>query len=237
MSRAVALPIDPANIAQLDARDHRIFYLTQPLALIAGPLKGEKSALHFYDLKARKDQVVSEDVDAYSLSLDGKKVLIRHDADYTVLDAKPDAAKDDDSKQALDLGHMRTLVDPKAEWAEMFDNAWRLERDLFFSPVMNGQNWTAIGDSYRRLLPLAGSREDLNNLIGQMIGELSNSHYLLCRRRRTMDDPTPTRSTPRCSASTGRSIQPPAATASPPSIPATTPATTIAARSPSPAWR
>jgi len=176
MARAVALPIDPSNIAQIDARDHRIFYLTQPIGLIGGPLKGEKSALHFYDLKARKDQVISEDVNAYSLSQDGQKVLIRHGGDYTVLDAKPDAAKDDDSKKALDLSHMRTLVDPKAEWAEMYDNAWRLERDLFYSPVMNGQNWTAIGDQYRKLLPLAGSREDVNYLIGQMISELSNSH-------------------------------------------------------------
>jgi tricorn protease len=176
MARAVALPVDPANIAQMDVRDHRVFYLTQPIGLIGGPLKGEKSALHFYDLKARKDSVVSEDVDAYSLSLDGQKVLIRHDDDYTVLDAKADAAKDDDSKHALDLGHMRTLVDPKAEWAEMFDNAWRLDRDLFYSPVMNGQDWPAIGASYRKLLPLAGSREDVNYVIGQMIGELSNSH-------------------------------------------------------------
>jgi tricorn protease len=71
---------------------------------------------------------------------------------------------------------MRELVDPGAEWAEMFDNAWRLERDLFFSPVMNGQDWKAVHDSYRKLVPLLGSREDLNYLIGQMIGEISNSH-------------------------------------------------------------
>ena len=36
MARAVAVPIEPANIAQMDARDHRIFYLTQPIGLIPG---------------------------------------------------------------------------------------------------------------------------------------------------------------------------------------------------------
>jgi tricorn protease len=176
MERAVALPIDPANIAQMDVRGQRIFYLTQPIGLIEGNLKGEKSALHFYDLKERKDKVVTEDVDSYSLSLDGEKVLIKHDKDYTVLDTKADATKDDDEVKKLDLGHMRMLVDPPAEWAEMFDNAWRLERDLFFSPVMNGVDWRAIHDSYGRLLPLVGSREDLNYLMGQMISEISNSH-------------------------------------------------------------
>ncbi len=157
-------------------RDAGVFYLTQPIGLIDGNLKGEGSALHFFDLKKRKDGVVSGDVDGYSLSLDGKRVLIKHDKDYTVLDAKVDGAKDEDSKKKLDLGHMRLLVDPSAEWTEMFDNAWRLERDLFFSPVMNGQNWEAVRDSYRKLLPQLGSREDLNYLIGQMLGEIGNSH-------------------------------------------------------------
>ena len=46
MARAVALPIEPANIAQMDARGQKFFYLTQPITLIEGDLKGEKSALH-----------------------------------------------------------------------------------------------------------------------------------------------------------------------------------------------
>jgi tricorn protease len=176
MARAVAIPIDPANIAQMDARDGRIYYLTQPIGLINGNLKGEKSTLRFYDFKKRKDSVVTEDVDNYSLSLDGERVLIKHDKDYTVLDTKSDAAKDEETRKKLDLEHMRMLVDPPTEWAEMFDNAWRLERDLFFSSAMNGVDWNAVRDSYRRLVPQLGSREDLNYLIGQMIGEISNSH-------------------------------------------------------------
>jgi tricorn protease len=176
MARAVALPIEPAEIGQMDARGQRIYYLTQPIGLIDGALKGEKSALHFYDFKTRKDAVIAEDVDSYSLSLDGERVLIKHDKDYTVVDTKADAMKDSDTKKGLNLDHMRVLVDPPAEWAEMFDNAWRLERDLFFSPVMNGVDWKAVHDSYAKLLPTLGSREDLNYLIGQMIGEISNSH-------------------------------------------------------------
>ena len=62
------------------------------------------------------------------------------------------------------------------EWAELFDNAWRLERDFFYNTEMNGVDWNAGYLSYRKLLPLVGSREDLNYLIGQMLGELGNSH-------------------------------------------------------------
>jgi tricorn protease len=176
MGRAVAIPVDPANVAQMDARDGKIFYLTQPIGLINGNLAGEKSTLHVFDLKKRKDEVVASDVDSYSLSLDGQTVLIKHDKNYTVLDAKPDATKDEDDVHKLNLSHMRELVDPPAEWAEMFDNAWRLERDMFFSKSMNGVDWPAVRQSYDKLVPLLGSREDLNYLIGQMIGEMSNSH-------------------------------------------------------------
>jgi tricorn protease len=176
MARAVALPIDAANISQFDVRGERIFYLTQPLGLIDGTLSGEKTALRFFDLKTRKSSLVTEDVDSYSLSLDGRRVLIRHDKDYTVLAAKADAVKEAETKKELKLDHLREQVDPSLEWAEMFENAWRLERDLFYSPLMNGEDWKAVHDSYRKLLPLVSSREDLNYVIGQMLGEIGNSH-------------------------------------------------------------
>jgi tricorn protease len=176
MGRAIALPIDAANINQFDVRTDRIFYLTQPLGLIEGTLNGEKTALRFFDLKTRKSALVTEDVDGYSLSLDGRHVLIKHDKDYTVLPAKADANKDAENKKQLKLDHLRERVDPSLEWGEMFENAWRLERDLFYSPVMNGEDWRGVHDSYLKLVPLLGSREDLNYLIGQMLGEIGNSH-------------------------------------------------------------
>ncbi len=176
MARAVALPVDAANITQLDVRGDHIIYLTQPLGLIEGMLNGEKTALRFFDLKTRKSSLVTEDVDSYSLSLDGRRVLIRHEKNYTVLSVKADAAKDAETKKELKLDHLREQVDPALEWAEMFENAWRLERDLFYSPLMNGEDWKGVHDRYRKLLPLAGSREDLNYLIGQMLGEIGNSH-------------------------------------------------------------
>jgi tricorn protease len=174
--RAVAVPVDAANITQLDVRGDRIFYLTRPLALIDGLLSGEKSELRFYDLKTRKSSLVTEEVDGYSLSRDGLRVLIRHDKDYTVLATKADAFKDTETKKLLKLDHLRELVDPRQDWTEMFENAWRLERDLFYSPPMNGVDWKGVHDHYSSLLPLVGSREDLNYLIGQMLGEISNSH-------------------------------------------------------------
>ena len=175
--RAVPLPITPAEIGSIDVRDDKVFYLTGPSQMLDGPLPGEKPALRVYDMKERKDAVVVEGLSSYALSTDGKKVAFKIDSDYFIADAKAgDGKGDDDSKKKLDLGHMRVRVEPTQEWAEMFNSAWRLERDFFFEKEMDGTDWNAVRTAYSRLLPLAGSRGDVNYLIGEILGEISNSH-------------------------------------------------------------
>jgi tricorn protease len=175
LQRAVPLPITPADIAAISVRGDRVFYMTTPPQMIQGPLPGEQSALRVFDMGKRKDETVVSGLDAYALSADGRKVLYELKHAYFVADAAAGEAAAKSRKQ-LDLGHMRIRVLPREEWAEMFDNAWRLDRDLFVNKDMNGVDWNAVHAKYARLLPLVGSRSDLNYLIGEMIGELDNSH-------------------------------------------------------------
>ena len=174
MTRAVPLPIPPADISNFDVRGDKVFYLTAPSQMIEGPLPGEKPILHAYDMKERKDANVVEGLSTYAVSADGRKVLYKLEKDYII--APTAAVRKEEDKKHLDLSHMRVRVEPTQEWAEMFHSAWRLERDFFYSSKMNGVDWPAVRTSYVRLLPLVGSREDLNYLIGEIIGELSNSH-------------------------------------------------------------
>ena len=61
----------------------------------------------------------------------------------------------------LGLYDLGAFIDPREEWHEMFENTWRLERDLFVIANMNGNNWQALHDAYARLLPVLGTRDDL----------------------------------------------------------------------------
>jgi tricorn protease len=179
MARAVPLPIPAANIATLEVREEKVFYLTMPNQMYEGLQPGEKPILHVYDLKERKDANVVEGLSSYALSADGKKVLYKLDKDYIIADAAPGGAnkgKEPGATKKLDLSHMRVLVEPTQEWSEMFNSTWRLERDFFYSPKMNGVDWPAVRAAYTKLLPLVGSRGDLNYLIGEILGELGNSH-------------------------------------------------------------
>jgi tricorn protease len=195
MARAVPVPIPAASIGTLDVRAGLLYYQTLAPQTLEGPLGGQKSALHRYDLKQRKDSVLINALDSYVISRDGSTVLYRRDAAgkkaFYFVDARSGAAAsanananaasagnsaDAAAPRPLDLSHMQVRIEPRQEWDEMFHSAWRLERDFFYRPQMNGVNWDAVRRSYQRLLPLLGSRDDLNYLIGQIIGELSNSH-------------------------------------------------------------
>lgn len=73
-----------------------------------------------------------------------------------------------DNGEAINLARVQVSVEPRREWAEMFENAWRLDRDVFFSRVMNGNNWQAVHDAYARLLPSLGSQDDFIYLPGHI---------------------------------------------------------------------
>ena len=95
---------------------------------------------------------------------------------YGIIDAKPEGQPHHPGDGALNLASMRLEVDPPAEWKEMFNEAWRQERDYFFEPAMNGVNWEKERERYAPLLPYVADRYDLTYVLGEMVGELSNSH-------------------------------------------------------------
>ena len=199
--RIVALPIPPGNLQGLTAAKGVIYYVTAPISGLSGPLPGETAAIHGFDLKSRKDHIVLEGANLYALSFDGKKILYRAskggggggeggghgDYVYGIVDAKvPSDDKDKPEAEpkalhhagegALKLDELKMEVDPPAEWRQMFEEVWRQERDYFFEPSMNGVDWPAIRKKYEQLLPYVADRLSLTYVLGEMIGELSNSH-------------------------------------------------------------
>ncbi len=179
-NRVVALPIPPSIISGLAAAKDFVYYSTQPVQGLSGPLPGEVPALHAYDMSKRKDATVIEDINRWWLSHDGAKILYEAKkgpgpGTYGIIDAKP-AAVQKIGEGALSLAGLKLDVDPPAEWRQIYDEVWRQERDYFFEASMNGVNWKAVHDKYAALLPYVASRYDLTYILGEMVGELSNSH-------------------------------------------------------------
>lgn len=68
------------------------------------------------------------------------------------------------------------MIDPRAEWKQIFIDAWRIQRDFFYAPNMHGVDWKAMRDHYMPMLEDCVSREDVSFVIGEMIAELNVGH-------------------------------------------------------------
>ena len=180
MTRAVALPVVPSVIDSLEIRGGRLFYETKPPQLIDGDLPGQEAQFHVFDLKAGSDRIVVRGLDSHSLAAGGDAVAIRQDGAWHIAATGSHAAP----AAVLDLSALRVTIEPRQAWSEMFQKAWRLDRDVFFSRAMNGTNWQTVRDAYATLLPHIGSDDDFLYLLGQMQGELASSHTFLLAGRR-----------------------------------------------------
>ncbi|MGA8102043.1 MAG: S41 family peptidase, partial [Candidatus Acidiferrales bacterium] len=181
-NRIVALPMPPTNISELRAAKGFIYYTTVPVTGLSGPLPGEDPELHVFDLKEHKDQVLVAGAEAFEVSHDGKKLLYSAAGGgegghvYGIVDAAPSPGPHKPGDGALNLGGLRAEIDPRAEWKQMFYETYRQERDYFFEKEMNGVDWAKQRDKYAELLPYVADRYDLTYILGEMVGELSNSH-------------------------------------------------------------
>ena len=72
--------------------------------------------------------------------------------------------------------NVRVRVDRSAEWSEMFDDGWRTMKYRFYDPKMHGMDWDAMRAKYRPLVEFVGERQELLNIVNEMIGELNASH-------------------------------------------------------------
>jgi tricorn protease len=175
-NRIVAFPVPPASITEVNAAKGFLYYSTQPVQGLSGPIPGEETAIHGFDMKERKEKSVLEGGQRWALSFDGTKILYQtKDGGYGIIDAKSDGPKKA-GEGALNLGAMRAEIDPPAEWQQIFSEVWRQERDYFFEAAMNGVDWEAVRKKYEPLVPHAANRYDLTYILGEVIGELSNSH-------------------------------------------------------------
>jgi tricorn protease len=71
---------------------------------------------------------------------------------------------------------LRMNLDPKAEFTQIFNEGWRLQRDYLYVPNMHGANWPRMKEMYGAMLPHVQHRADLNYLLDNMGAEIAIGH-------------------------------------------------------------
>lgn len=177
MARIEALPVAEHSYADLGvAKDGALYFVrrVQPGVLTPHPGQQEQgeAALMRFNFEKGEAQTVLGGITGLQMGAKGEHLLLQK-ADQSFLTAKVSEKLE---PKPLDLSGARLFIDPKVEWAQIFDDAWRMEAAYFYDPAMHGLDWQGVYDRYKPLLAHVGRREDLNELLIEMIGEMQVGH-------------------------------------------------------------
>ena len=167
-ARAVVLPPKAGNYADLSAVKGKLLYRRQPRTGSGD----DKSPVVYFDFAERDEKTVLDDADAMEVTADGKKLFVTSKKKYAFVDIKPSQK----FEKPMNVADMETTVDPRAQWRQMFNDAYRIERDFFYDPNMHGVDWNALKVRYGALVDAAVTRWDMDWILGQFIAELNSSH-------------------------------------------------------------
>ena len=174
--RIVPFPVAAGRYDRLRAVRDGVVWLELPRAgelgetVIGAAGEQPESRLVRYDLAERRRSVEVEALDDYAVSADGARLAYRTPES---LEIKPAGS---DEVVSIDLDRIRVMVEPPAEWTQMYHETWRLMRDNFWRADMAGVDWAAMADRYRPLLDRIGSTDDLYDVLWELQGEMGSSH-------------------------------------------------------------
>ncbi len=171
--RLVEAPVPAGDYRGLSTDGKRLYWLAQ-----GDNRHTNLMSLAINNETTNKPAPVIEDVQGYELSADGRKLMLQKSGEIYVIDAGPKAPQNL-SDSHVNLSAWKFSVDPTEEWAHNFVDAWRLERDYFYDPGMNGIDWPAMRTKYQPLADRVTDREELNDVLAQMVGELSALHIFV----------------------------------------------------------
>ncbi len=173
--RILALPLPEKNYFAVVPGKAGILYVEDApvVNLKPGP---RQITVNKFDFKTRKTDKILEGATGFNLSDNREKMLYRQGEQWLIT-AAANAPKPGEG--ALKLSEMEVYVDPRAEWKQMYRETWRIERDFFYDPHFHGLDLAAAQRFYARYLDGLSSRNDLNYLFEEMLGNLTVGHMFV----------------------------------------------------------
>ncbi len=184
-ARVEELPVAAGNYFRPSATRHALFYISTPVQGLSEEEPEEwgdepdqpSGVLMMFDLKRKKVETFLEGVSAYDLQPRRERIAVmKQRGRIYVLDTHGPPRAEELEEKRVSLDDVVVELDPREEWRQMYLEAWRNMRDFYWDPSMHGVDWAAVRDQYIALLPRITTQGELQDLIAETIGELSNSH-------------------------------------------------------------
>jgi tricorn protease len=185
--RVEALPLERGNFRYLSVNNDAIFYLNRD----EGDFNRfefrvpDEMDLYRFSFENKEEKKVIEGINAYKLSAKGNKIVYKKGDAVGLIDVTATESEGNN----INLDNLKMWYEPLAEWKQIFNEAWRMERDFYYEPNMHGLDWEYMKEKYGQLMDFASCRQDVQYIIGELIGELNTSHTYVYGgdRKRTAD--------------------------------------------------
>ena len=189
LQRVLALPMPPRQYTALQAgKAGTLLALEAPVTAPGTP--GPGLTVHRFDLQQRRADTPLTAVRFFQLAFNGEKMLYSQGQGETLrwmigtlrplpppgAGAPPGPPQGDGGAKTLATGDLEVKINPRLEWQQMFREAWRIQREMFYDPGLHGVNLSDVMGKYERFVPRLSSRSDLNYLFQEMMGELTVGH-------------------------------------------------------------
>jgi tricorn protease len=191
--RVLGFPVEEGYYDDLAAAKGRVLFTRFPVRGIKphnsdDDDEPEAGTLLAYDFEQQRCATLASDVSYIALGADHRTLAYTSHEKMRVIDALGDLPEDEDEPPRapgtepgrrsgwIDLRRADVLIEPRDEWAQMYQEAWRMQSEQFWDESMSGVDWELVHERYARLLPLVRTRSELSDVMWEMLGELGTSH-------------------------------------------------------------
>ncbi|MCY4778735.1 PDZ domain-containing protein [Sphingobacterium sp. UT-1RO-CII-1] len=171
---------DDKLVANLDYINNRIIALPLPSGYyrLNGATENMLTyqrgrSIGVYDLVKLEDKILVDNANGFEISADGKKMIYSVGRDFFIVNAGQKPAQGNGKLEPKDV---KLLVDPAAEWKQVFNEVWAMQKEFFYVENMHGVNWESMKTKYEKFLPYVNHRSDLGYLLNEMMGEMVVGH-------------------------------------------------------------
>jgi tricorn protease len=192
-NRILSLPIPARNYVNLSVGKTGVLFLAEgsPVGRASSGDGPPIRSLWRFTTEKRQTEEVLRGLNGYTVSFNGEKLFYWHDDNWFLVatgDLKPGASE---TGKPLNNGSMVAMVDPRAEWQQMYRETWHIERDFFYDPHLHGLDLAKIQAKYEPYLAGLASRDEFTYLSTEMLGEIEVGHMFVGGPDRPKDGPKP----------------------------------------------
>ena len=181
--RILSLPIPAKNYSNMLAGKSGILFLAEsPLVVSEDDYPNVNQTIQKFDLSKRKVDKLIDEVNDFSISLDGEKILYRKGDAWTTVSTDDSPAGGGPPKPGfgpLKLDGWEVYVEPRAMWKQIYNETWRIERDFFYDPHYHGLDLDKVKKKYAPYLDGIASRDELTYLFEECLGEMTVGHMFI----------------------------------------------------------